>query len=104
MHLKVTLAFSLGLIMAGFLAVAQPAAAASLTIGYSDWPGWVAWQVAIDKGWLKEAGVDVSFQWFDYSASMDAYAAGKMDGDLVTNGDALVTGGGGAKPRHGFRA
>lgn len=30
-----------------------------LKVGYSDWPGWVAWQVAIDKGWFKEAGVDV---------------------------------------------
>ena len=30
-----------------------------LKIGYSDWPGFVAWQVAIDKGWFKEAGVDV---------------------------------------------
>ena len=29
---------------------AGPASAAPLTIGYSDWPGWVAWQVAIDKG------------------------------------------------------
>lgn len=44
-------------------------AAPPLKIGYSDWPGWVAWQVAIDKGWFKEAGVDVKFEWFDYSAS-----------------------------------
>jgi NitT/TauT family transport system substrate-binding protein len=43
-------------------AAAQPASAAGLTVGYSDWPGWVAWQVAIDKGWLKEAGLDVTFQ------------------------------------------
>jgi NitT/TauT family transport system substrate-binding protein len=77
--------------------VAKPAAAAPLTIGYSDWPGYVAWQVAIDKGWLKEAGLDVTFQWFDYSASLDAFAAGKIDGVLTTNGDTLVTGGGGTK-------
>jgi NitT/TauT family transport system substrate-binding protein len=76
---------------------AQPSAAAGLTIGYSDWPGWVAWQVAIDKGWLKEAGLDVTFQWFDYSASMDAFAAGKLDANLMTNGDTLVTGSGGGK-------
>lgn len=63
---------------------------APLRIGYSDWPGWVAWQVAIDKGWLRQAGLDVEFQWFDYSASMDAFTAGQLDGDLVTNGDALV--------------
>jgi len=73
------------------------AAAAPLRIGYSDWPGWVAWQVAIEKGWFKEAGVDVKFDWFDYVASMDAFSAGKLDAVAVTNGDALVTGAAGAK-------
>ena len=72
-------------------------AAEPLKIGYSDWPGWVAWQVAIDKGWFKEADVNVKFEWFDYSASMDAFAAGKIDAVLMTNGDALVTGAGGAR-------
>ena len=79
----------------GFALSAQ--AAEPLKIGYSDWPGWVAWQVAIDKNWFKEAGVDVKFEWFDYSASMDAFAAGKLDAVLMTNGDALVTGAGGAR-------
>ncbi len=72
-------------------------AAAPLKIAYSDWPGFVAWQVAIDKGWFKEAGVDVKFDWFDYGASMDAFTAGKEDAVFVTNGDALVVGSGGAK-------
>ena len=73
------------------------ATAAPLKIGYSDWPGWVAWQVAIEKGWFKEAGVDVEFDWFDYVPSMDAYAAGKLDAVAMTNGDALVTGASGGK-------
>ena len=79
--------------------VASPAAWAAqpLKVGYSDWPGWVAWQVAIDKGWFKQAGVDVKFEWFDYSASMEAFAAGKIDAVTMTNGDALVTGAGGAR-------
>lgn len=76
---------------------AGSALAAPLRIGYSDWPGWVAWQVAIDKGWLTEAGLDVKFEWFDYSASMDAFSAGKLDGNLMTNGDTLVTGASGGK-------
>jgi NitT/TauT family transport system substrate-binding protein len=85
-----------GLILA--VSAALPAwAAAPLKIGYSDWPGWVAWQVAIEKGWFKEAGVDVQFEWFDYVASMDAYSAGKLDAVTMTNGDALVTGAAGAK-------
>lgn len=79
------------------MTAALPAVAAPLKIGYSDWPGWVAWQVAIEKGWFKEAGVDVQFEWFDYVASMDAYSANKLDAVAVTNGDALVTGANGAK-------
>jgi NitT/TauT family transport system substrate-binding protein len=63
-----------------------------LKIGYSDWPGWVAWEIGIKKGWFKEAGVEVEFVWMDYVKSMEAYAAGKLDAVCVTNGDALVTG------------
>jgi len=68
-----------------------------LKIGYSDWPGFVAFQVAIEKGWFKEAGVDVKFEWFDYGASIEAFSAGKIDSVGVTNGDALVMGAGGGK-------
>ena len=67
-------------------------AAEPLKIGYSDWPGWVAWEIGIKKGWFKEAGVEVEFVWMDYVKSMEAYAAGKLDAVSVTNGDALVTG------------
>jgi NitT/TauT family transport system substrate-binding protein len=80
---------------AAFSVAAQ--AAEPLKIGYSDWPGWVAWEVAIEKGWFKEAGVDVKFEWFDYVASMDAFAAGKLDAVAMTNGDTLVTGSSGAQ-------
>jgi NitT/TauT family transport system substrate-binding protein len=67
-----------------------PSAAGPLHIAYSDWPGFVAWEVAIKKGWFKEAGVEVEFHWFDYVPSMDAYNAGKVDAVGVTNGDQLV--------------
>jgi NitT/TauT family transport system substrate-binding protein len=72
-------------------------AAEPLKIGYSDWPGYVAWQIAIEKNWFKEAGVEVKFDWFDYSASLDAFSAGKLDAVVATNGDTLVMGAGGAK-------
>jgi len=89
---------SLGMLVgAVLLAMSSLASAEPLKIGYSDWPGWVAWEVAIDKGWFKEAGVDVKFDWFDYVASMDAFAAGQLDAVSMTNGDALVTGATGAK-------
>jgi hypothetical protein len=67
-YLRLTLALVISL-----AASAAHAAAAPLKIGYSDWPGWVAWHVAIEKGWLKEAGGNATFEWFDYTASMDAF-------------------------------
>jgi NitT/TauT family transport system substrate-binding protein len=83
-------------------AAAAPSAAPTpsgggLKIAYSDWPGWVAWEIAIQKGWFKEAGVDVEFKWFDYVPSMEAFSAGKVDAVCMTNGDALVTGATGGK-------
>ena len=80
----------------GFLSAAG-ANAEPLKIGYSDWPGWVAWEIAIEKDMFEEAGVEVQFEWFDYVASMDAFAAGQLDAVAMTNGDALVTGATGAK-------
>jgi NitT/TauT family transport system substrate-binding protein len=73
--------------------------AAPLRIAYSDWPGWTAFEIGIQKGWFKEAGVDVEFSWFDYLPSMEAFSAGKVDAVTVTNGDALVTGANGAKSK-----
>jgi len=97
MKSRARIASVLGLVLSAAIFGAGAASAEPLKVGYSDWPGWVAWQVAIDKGWLKEAGLDVTFQWFDYSASMDAFTAGKIDANLMTNGDTLVTGAGGGK-------
>lgn len=68
-----------------------------IVIGYSDYPGWVAWQIAIDKGWLKEAGVNVEFKWFDYSASLDAFAAKQIDAVTIAHGDNLISAAGGTK-------
>lgn len=69
-----------------------PVSAEPLTIGYSDWPGWVAWEVAKEKGFFEKAGVDVELKWFEYVPSMDAFAAKQLDAVCMTNGDTLVTG------------
>lgn len=75
---------------------AAPSPGAPLTIAYSDWPGWVAWDIGVQKGWFKEEGVEVDFKWFEYVPSMEAYSAGKVDAVAMTNGDALVTGSSGS--------
>jgi len=84
------------LLVAIVLLVGCKKESAPLKIGYSDWPGWVAWDIAISKGWFKEEGVNVEFSWFEYSPSMDAFATGQIDAVTITNGDALVTGATGA--------
>jgi len=88
-------------------ATSDPAQAASATptapakpplkIAFSDWPGWTAFEIGIRKGWFKEAGVDTDFEWFEYTPSMEAFSAGKVDAVMMTMGDALVTGSPGAR-------
>ena len=72
-------------------------AAAPLKVAYSDWPGWTAFAIAQEKGWFKDAGIEVDLLWFEYGPSMEAYGAGKVDAVMLTNGDALVTGATGGK-------
>src|ERR1700722_11658790 len=80
-------------------APAPPPAKPPLRVAFSDWPGWTAFEIGIQKGWFKEAGVDVKFSWADYGATLDNFSAGKADAVMVTNGDALVTGAAGAKSK-----
>jgi NitT/TauT family transport system substrate-binding protein len=80
-----------------FLLLTSLLSAAPLKVAYSDWPGWTALEIAAQKGWFKEAGVEVELLWFEYGPSMEAFTAGKCDAVTVTNGDALVTGANGAK-------
>jgi NitT/TauT family transport system substrate-binding protein len=95
--MKRTIFKSVTALLGLFLMSGAANAAEPLRIGYSDWPGWVAWEIGIEKGWFKEEGLDIKFEWFDYVASMDAFAAGKLDVVGMTNGDALVTGAAGGK-------
>jgi NitT/TauT family transport system substrate-binding protein len=70
-----------------------------LKIAYSDWPGFTIFEVANQKGWFKEAGVDVEMVWFDYLPSLDAFSAGKVDAVTCVATDALVNGSNGAKSK-----
>jgi NitT/TauT family transport system substrate-binding protein len=67
-------------------------AGAPLTVAYSDWPGWLVWEIGVQKGFFKDAGVNVNFVWFEYGPSIDAFAAGKVDAVCIVCGDSLVTG------------
>ncbi len=99
--MKGALRATLGAFALMVVAAASPVRADPLKIGYSDWPGYTAWEIAIQKGWFKDAGVDVTFTWFEYGPSIDAFSAGKIDAVTIVAGDAIVTGAGG-KPSTGI--
>lgn len=85
--------------VAALAGLARPADAAPLKVGYSDWPGYTIFEIAVQKGWFKDAGVNVQFDWFDYSASIDAFSAGRIDADCIVASDALGAGAAGAPSR-----
>lgn len=77
---------ALAVVVIKSMALPRPAQAA-LTVGISDWPGWVAWYVAEQKGYFKKYGADVKLIWFpSYIDSVQALSAGKLD----ANSQALI--------------
>jgi NitT/TauT family transport system substrate-binding protein len=93
MKLKSFITAALSLLAASWLQ-AEP-----LKVAYSDWPGFTLIEVAKQKGWFKEAGLDVELVWFDYLPSLDAFSAGKVDAVTAVAADLLVTGANGAKSK-----
>lgn len=64
--------------------------ATKLTIGYSAWPGWFPLAVAEEKGIFEDNGLDVDLKYFaDYTASLDALVAGKVDVNAQTLNDTI---------------
>ena len=64
---------------------------APLTIAYSDWPGWLVWEIGNQKDFFKEAGVDVKFEWGDdYGGTIDSYSAKAVDAINIVCGDSLT--------------
>ena len=72
----------------------------SLTIGYSAWPGWFPLAVAEKKGFFTAAGLKVDLKYFiDYTASLDALVAGKVDVNAQTLNDTIFAVASGAKQK-----
>jgi NitT/TauT family transport system substrate-binding protein len=56
-----------------------------ITLAYSAWPGWFPLKVAEAKGLFTKNGVNVALKWFDnYTDSISALSAGKVDGNCET--------------------
>lgn len=77
--------------VAAVMALAAPLpAAAEVKVGVSDWPGWVAWYVAEQKGYFKKHGADVKLVWFaNYTDSIAALSSGQLDANSQTWSDTM---------------
>lgn len=70
--------------------VASGPARAEIRVGVSDWPGWVAWYVAQQKGYFSKHGADVKLVWFaNYSDSIAALSSGQLDANSQSWSDTL---------------
>lgn len=66
-------------------------AQAQVKVGVSDWPGWVAWYVAEQKGYFKKYGADVKLVWFaNYTDSISALSSGQLDANSQTWSDSMA--------------
>ena len=62
-----------------------------ITLGLSNWPGWVAWYVAEHNGYLKKYDADFKLVWFSsYMTSVEALSAGKIDANCQALIDTLA--------------
>ena len=77
--------------VAAVMALSAPLpAAAEVKVGVSDWPGWVAWYVAEQKGFFKKHGADVKLVWFaNYTDSISALSSGQIDANSQTWSDTM---------------
>ncbi|MBS1154731.1 MAG: aliphatic sulfonates family transporter, periplasmic ligand-binding protein [Proteobacteria bacterium] len=72
------------------LVTAAAPALAQVKVGVSDWPGWVAWYVAEQKGFFKKNGADVKLVWFaNYTDSISALSSGQLDANSQTWSDTM---------------
>ena len=61
-----------------------------IVIGYSTWPGWWPWAIAVEEDMFAANNVNVEMKWFDgYIESMEALAAGQIDGNCQTLNDTI---------------
>lgn len=68
-----------------------------IKIGFSAWPGWFPWQVTVEAGIFEEVGVNVEMVWFEgYLDSINAFAAGQLDGNTQTLNDTIASVGAGS--------
>ena len=75
---------------AAILAVMPVCADQPITLGYSDWPGWTCWDIVQQQGFFAKHHCNVKLVWFaNYTDSLNAFAAKKVDANCQTWSDSM---------------
>ena len=65
--------------------------AKTITLGYSNWPGWWLWEIAKSEKMFAQNNIKVELRWFDnYSESINALAGGYIDANCQTLNDTIA--------------
>jgi NitT/TauT family transport system substrate-binding protein len=90
MNLQRILSLCAVLLLSTFAGLPALAQDDPLVIGYSNWAGWWPWAIAEAEGLFEKNGANVEMRWFDgYLESMQAFAAGQLDGNCQTLNDTI---------------
>jgi NitT/TauT family transport system substrate-binding protein len=64
----------------------------TIKLGFSAWSGWFPWQVTDEAGIFDDVGLDVELVYFEgYLDSINALAAGQLDGNAQTLNDTIAS-------------
>lgn len=68
----------------------QESTIATVSLGFSAWPGWFPWQVAQDAQIFQQAQANVDLKWFDgYLESISTLTAGQLSANSQTLNDTI---------------
>jgi NitT/TauT family transport system substrate-binding protein len=82
---------SASLVLLSVCLFAPAVARSEVKVGVSDWPGWVAWYVAEQKGFFTKHGASVKLVWFpNYTDSIAALSSGQLDANCQTWSDTMA--------------
>ncbi len=74
----------------------MPAPSTTVRMGFSAWPGWFPWQIAVDENLFEQTGAMVELEYYDnYTESIEDLASGELDANTQTLNDTLISVAGG---------
>lgn len=72
------------------LTISQAQAISPIRLGFSNWPGFLIWQVAKEENLFAKNQIDVDLKYYSYSESLKAITEGKLDANNQSLSDTIT--------------